>query len=321
MNGIDKYLGELAGLATSVLWTGTSLLFSAAARRIGPVAVNATRLALAVILHYATFRAWSGDAWPDARSMQTVYLAASGLLGLTIGDQALITSFLYIGPRLGVLLMITAPLWAALFGWVALGETLPPAAWFGVLLTIGGVAWVVLERPTGAAVVSREHRLRGFALALLAAACQAAGLMLSKRGMGHGWLPVEQHLPPQSATLIRMFFATLFMIPIIAHRARRGRAARMAPESELPPGQPGRGAGVMFACAGAIVGPYLGVWMSLVASDRAPLGVAQTLCSLPPVFILPLAALLYGERITPRAVIGALAAIGGAALLFVRPAL
>ena len=188
-------------------------------------------------------------------------------------------------------------------------------------MTIGGVAWVVMERPTGVAVVSREHRVRGIVLALLAAACQAAGLMLSKRGMGHGWLPVEEHLSPQSATLIRMFFATLFMIPIIAVRVQRGREASAANPMTTTDALRARRAGLAFACAGAIVGPYLGVWMSLVASDRAPIGVAQTLCSLPPVFILPLAALLYGERITPRAVIGALVAIGGAALLFFRPAL
>lgn len=320
MNGWERHIGELAGLATSVLWTATSLFFSAAARRIGPVAVNATRLALAVLLHYFTFRILGGGDLPDANAMQTVYLAASGLLGLTIGDQMLITSFLYIGPRLGVLMMVTAPLWAAFFGWLALGETLPAVAWFGVLITIAGVAWVVMDRPTVPSTVSREHRIRGFMLALLAAACQAAGLMLSKRGMGHGWLPVEQHLPPQSATLIRMVFATLFMIPLVIVRIQRSRSMRAANSSLGNPRFHVYRTGLLLACAGAVVGPYLGVWMSLVASDRAPVGVAQTLCSLPPVFILPLAAWLYGERVTWRAGLGALIAIGGAALLFFRPA-
>jgi len=319
MNGWERYTGELAGLATSVLWTATSIFFHAAARRIGPVAVNATRLTLAVGLHYLTFRLIGGDALPDARAMQTVYLAASGLLGLTIGDQALITSFLYIGPRLGVLMMVTAPLWAAFFGWVALGETLPAAAWFGVLLTIAGVGWVVLERPAGGHRAPPGHRARGVALALIAAACQAAGLMLSKRGMGHGWLPVEQHLAPQSATLIRMVFAAMFMIPIVALRMQRSRRQRALNSDASNTVTGTQQAGILLACAGAVVGPYLGVWMSLVASDRAPVGVAQTLCSLPPVFILPLSFLLYGERVSWRAIAGAVIAIGGAALLFFRP--
>lgn len=322
MTGFDRHIGELAGLATSVLWTGTSIFFNAAARRIGPVAVNAARLSLAVLLHYITFRILNRGPLPQPLLQQTICLAASGLVGLTIGDQALITSFLYIGPRVGVLLMVTAPLWAAFFGWIALGETLPAVAWFGILMTLCGVAWVVLERPTGGTPVApRLHRARGFALALLAAACQAAGLMLSKRGMGHGWLPVEQHMSPQSATLIRMFYATLFMIPILAYRYGRSRTTPTIAPSSPANIQRERTIGYAYACAGAIVGPFLGVWMSLIASDRAPIAIAQTLCSLPPVLIMPIAAWLYKERITWRAVSGALIAFSGVVLLVLRPTL
>jgi hypothetical protein len=39
--------------------------------------------------------------------------------------------------------------------------------------------------------------------------------------------------------------------------------------------------------------------MSLVASDRAPLGVAQTLCLLMPSFLIPCMAPLYKERLSP----------------------
>lgn len=319
MHPWDRYIGEAAGLATSILWTATSVFFNAAARRIGPVAVNATRLVLAVLLHAITYRLLTGNILPSAEIRHVFYLAASGLVGLTLGDQALITSFLYIGPRLGMLIMVTAPLWAALFGWIALGETLPLLAWGGILVTLAGVAWVVLERPKAPGANSVEGKVRGVALALLAAACQAAGLMLSKRGMGHGWLPDAQHLAPQSATLLRMFFAMLFMIPIVVHRAYRGPRGPILPTLSRDEESRRRRAGVACACAGAVVGPYLGVWMSLTASDRAPVAVAQTLCSLPPVLILPLSVWLYGERISGRAVLGALLAVAGVALLVLRP--
>jgi drug/metabolite transporter (DMT)-like permease len=60
--------------------------------------------------------------------------------------------------------------------------------------------------------------------------------------------------------------------------------------------------------------------MSLVASDRAPLGVAQTLCSLPPILILPVVVWVHKERVSARAVVGAVIAVAGTALLFVKPA-
>jgi drug/metabolite transporter (DMT)-like permease len=246
-----------------------------------------------------------------------IFLALSGVVGLTVGDQALFTSFVHLGPRLAMLIMATSPIFAVLFGWLALGETLPGIAWVGVALTIGGVGWVVLERPADQTRASRARRIEGVILAFVAAGCQGGGLLLSKQGMGHGWLPEAQHLSPQAATLVRMSFAAVGMLPILAvhHSRQRKRSASGIPS----PYSGSVRVGYIITPLAAVVGPFLGVWMSLVAADRTAVGVAQTLCSLTPVFILPFAVLVHKERISPRAIIGAVIAIAGCALLFVRP--
>ena len=317
MIALDAYIGPMAGVATSMLWTATSLFFTAAGKRIGPTVVNAGRILLAIVLHGVTFRLLAGTWIPDVVAGQVLFLALSGIIGLSIGDQALFTAFVDIGPRLAMLIMTTAPLFATLFGWVVLDETLGAIAALGIVLTVGGVAWVVLERPKGKVSGLAPHRMRGIIFAFVAAACQAGGLLLSKQGMGHGWLPEDQHLAPQAATLIRMLFAGVGVIPIVVLHARRERTRRAAGVLPQPVGS--RRAGFLFASCGAVVGPYLGVWMSLVASDRAPLGIAQTLCSLPPIFLLPFAALIHKEHISLRAVIGAVIAVAGSALLFIQP--
>lgn len=317
LSGFETYTGPAAGIATSALWTATSLLFTAAGRRLGPTIVNAVRILLAIVLLAVTHRALSGSWLPDVETRQVLLLGLSGVVGLSIGDQALFTAFVHVGPRVSMLIMTTAPLFAALFGWVALGETLGGVASVGIALTVAGVAWVVLERPRAEAVLHGSHRTRGILLAFVAAACQAGGLYLSKEGMGHGWLPEEQHLDPQAATLVRMVFAALGMVPILAlyrARERKRRAAGIAPAHRGSLGK-----GLAFTALGAAAGPFLGVWMSLVAADRAPVGVAQTLCSLPPVFILPFAVWIHKERVSPRAAIGALIAVAGVALLFFNP--
>lgn len=303
------YIGHAAGIMTALLWTATSLLFTASGRRLGTTALNTIRICFAVGLLATTHRILNGYWIPHAQTEQVIYLALSGLIGLSIGDQALFTAFVEIGPRLSMLIMTTSPIWAMLFGWIALGETLAPSALLGIGLTVGGVVWVVLEKPkvtTG----SSQRRLRGYVLAMIGAACQAGGLMLSKIGMGHGWLEPSQHMAPQTATLIRMSFAALGMIPIVyIHRRRR------QPVDSFPR-VGSKSVGITLALCGAVVGPFLGVWMSLVASDRAPLGVAQTLCSLTPLFILPFAVLIHKEKISKRAVGGAVIAVLGSALLF-----
>ncbi len=141
----DVYIGPAAGVATSILWTATSLLFTAAGRRIGATLVNAVRIALAIVLLGVTHRFLQGVWIPDAVSRQVVLLGLSGILGLTIGDQALFVSFMDIGPRLAVLIMTTSPLIAAVLGWLVLGESLGWLACVGIMVTLGGVAWVVLE--------------------------------------------------------------------------------------------------------------------------------------------------------------------------------
>jgi len=242
--------------------------------------------------------------------------------------------------------MTAAPLMAALFGLVALHEQLPITGWLGMLLTIFGVAWVILERPRGDGLGKETpkgappqpgitaHRLRGVLLAFVGAGCQAGGLLLSKQGIGHGWLPAEHHLPPQTATLIRMVFAGLGMVPIMAwgmlrHRKQLPTLGTTPMSSDINSSealaieknraQRVLWAGLMFASFGAVTGPFLGVWMSLVASDRVPIGIAQTLCSFTPIFILPFSRAIQKERIGSRAILGALVAVGGLALLFAAP--
>ena len=314
---LDIYIGPAAGVGTSMLWTATSLLFTAAARRVGTTNVNILRLTLAVVLLGATHRLMHGVWIPSMVGGQVLFLALSGVVGLSIGDQALFTSFVYLGPRLAMLIMATSPIFAALLGWLALGETLQGIAWLGMALTIGGVAWVVLERPVDQVLADRSRQMRGVILASIGAACQAGGLLLSKQGMGHGWLPAAEHLDAQAATLIRMSFAWVGMIPIVALHGARQRRRRAPGISQDRVGSVR--AGLMFTAFGSVVGPYLGVWMSLVAADRAPVGVAQTLCSLAPVFLLPFAVVIHKERVSPRAVLGAVMAVTGTALLFFKP--
>ena len=314
---LDIYIGPSAGVATSMLWTATSLLFTAAAKRVGTTTVNIVRITLAVVLLGVTHRLMTGAWIPSLVGGQVLLLALSGIVGLSIGDQALFTSFVHLGPRLAMLIMATSPIFAALFGWLALGETLHGIAWLGVALTTGGVAWVVLERPEDQVIVHDSRRIQGVILALIGSACQGGGLLLSKQGMGHGWLPATQHLDPQAATLVRMSFAWLGMIPIAALHGLRQRRRRASGLHRRPVGS--LRAGLVFTALGSVVGPYLGVWMSLVAADRAPVGVAQTLCSLTPVFLLPFAVVIHQERISPRAVVGAVIAVAGTALLFFTP--
>lgn len=323
----SELLGPGAAVLTSLLWVLTSLFFTTAGQRIPVTVVNTARIALAVVLLGATHALSYGSLWPEIHHQkQLLALALSGLIGLSLCDQALFTAFVDIGPRLALLCMTTSPIFAMLFGIVFLDERIVGTAYAAIAVTVIGIVWVVTERtaepyddseppPASHASKLKATFVRGLVLALIASVSQAAGGMLSKVGMGGGWLPEEHQLPAQSATLVRMVFGLFGMAPIVlifVALARRN-AKKASPRHRWS-------TGLLLTACGTVVGPFLGVWMSLVAFKHSPLAVAQTLASLSPVLILPFAHYVLKERVTPRAILGAvIALIGAAALAFAEP--
>jgi drug/metabolite transporter (DMT)-like permease len=67
---------------------------------------------------------------------------------------------------------------------------------------------------------------------------------------------------------------------------------------------------------GTLFGPFLGVWLSLVAIQNSPVGIASTLMGLSPIFLVPVGLIIFKETFTWRTMIGTITAVGGVALLF-----
>ena len=74
--------------------------------------------------------------------------------------------------------------------------------------------------------------------------------------------------------------------------------------------------GIGHTMAGAFVGPFLGITLSMVAVTYTQAGVAQTLMSLMPVFIIPAIWIRYKQRTSWRGILGAAIAVIGVAVLF-----
>ena len=142
------------------------------------------------------------------------WLGLSGIIGLVIGDAFLFQAFVWIGPRLSMLMLSLAPVIAALVAWVFLGETLSAAQIIGILLVLFGIAWVVLERNGKQRRENRDY-FRGILFGLGAATGQALGLVLAKNGLYGDFSPI-------SANLIRMIAAAviIWMITFFQRKAR-----------------------------------------------------------------------------------------------------
>lgn len=299
-------MGELAAVAASALWSLTSIQFTLAGRRAGSSAVNHVRLALALL--YLSLAHWltTGQAWPiHAGSSHWLWLSLSGVVGLTLGDAALYQGYMLIGPRRTQLMMTSAPLLTTLAAWLLWNERLSALELLAMAVTIGGIVWVVSEPRQG----EGERRFpgdrdpqayrMGLVLGGVAALCQAIGLLLSRQGLSEGFSPL-------SATVIRMAAATA---AIWAVSLARGQARVMWQRVQ-------EGRALWLIAGGALTGPTVGVWLSMVAVQQAAMGIASTLLALAPVLLIPLSAWFFGERITPRTVLGTLMAVAGVAMIF-----
>lgn len=299
-------MGELAALVTSLLWTFTSIFFTLAGRRVTSSVVNRVRLALAVLYLSLAHLIVTGQLWPlDAGPSRWLWLGLSGIVGLVLGDAALFQAYVQIGPRRTQLVMTSAPVIASVGAWLLWNERLTPAQVAAMAVVIGGIAWVVSEpRPANGEhrfPGDSDHRIYrlGLLLALGGALGQAGGLLLAKQGLGGGFAPL-------SATMIRMLAATAAIWLLAGAQGRvRSTWQRLQDRRAL-----------LLIASGALVGPFLGVWMSMVAVQRAPLGIASTLMALTPILLIPISAWIFRERVTGRAVAGTAVALLGVTLLF-----
>ncbi len=301
---MQDFTGELAALGTSMCFAFGSTLFTLAGRELGAQRVNRVRLLLAAILIALIHWLLLGQLFPSGVPADTVgWLIISGVVGLVLGDVFLLQAFVLIGPRLSMLMMALAPMFSTVIAWAFLHETLGGQQLVGIALVIGGVVAVVAERQlvpsSSVAATGRAYRI-GLLCALGGSLGQAGGTVLSKLGLAGG-------IEPLSASLIRLTAAAvvIWVLALLQGQAvATVRAIRSKPDAA-------------FKLTGAtLVGPVVGVWLSLVAVQRTTVGVASTLTSLTPIFLIPISLVVFKERPTRQTVIGTLVAVAGTVLLF-----
>lgn len=295
-------LGQLAALGASLCFSAGSTLFTFAGRMVSAVVLNRTRLLLALVFLSAAHLLFGIPLPWDVEGDRLFWLGLSGVIGLVLGDALLFQAFVWVGPRLSMLMMSLAPILAALMGWVFLGEKLSTWQVAGIAASIGGTVLVVLDRKPGSLstlIPARSYRL-GILFGAGAALGQAAGLVTAKPGLGGDF-------PALSATLIRMLAAALVLWTITLLTRQAGPTLRRLRANP---------AAIKFILAGAFFGPTLGVTLSVFALQHIPVGVVSTLTSLPPIFLLPVGYFVFNERYGWPSIAGTFLAIAGVAVLF-----
>ena len=302
------YLGELISIGVAFSWTATALLSEFGSKRLGNLTLNVLRMMLTLTFSLVLFGVVTGQPLPAGASAEAAgWMLLSGLVGYVIGDFCLFQCYIIIGSRFGQLFMTLAPVSAAFMAWITLGQQMTLMSMVAMLVTLLGISISMLGRGEHHKV-SLKLPLNGVLFAVGAAVCQGVGLVLSKIGMDHyeATASMPDWLIPFSANFYRCV-AGIIGFSLLMY-FRQG----IAPLREAIHDRKG----LIVATATTIFGPFVGVGFSLMAVQYTAAGVASTLMAMTPIIIILPSYWLFKEKITWRAVLGAMVSVVGVSLFF-----
>ena len=329
-------IGEILSLFVAVSWTVTALFAEVGSKHMGSLPFNAIRMTLSLLFLGLALWLTMGAPYPRYADGGTwLWLLLSGLVGYVVGDYCLMQGYIIIGSRFGQLFMTLSAPTAALLGRLFIGEQMRPVALLGMAVTLSGIALTILSKREASGTEGGKHgglRLalspRGVFFAAMAGICQGAGLVLSKIGLNHYELALaaqgltEAVIPegallqlplrfsiPFASTMIRGIMGLagfLLLLLFFAHDGGRQLSRALRDRKAM-----------WCAFASMFFGPFVGVSLSLMATQYTATGIAQTLFALTPILIIAPSALLFGQRVTLREVVGAVVSVAGVCLFFV----
>jgi len=287
--------GEVGALLAAACWAVSTTIFTAQARRIPPLSVNAIRsffAALFVLLLVPFF-----GAIGELREMSVstlVALVGSGLMAMGLGDSLFFASL----PLLGATRAIPIsnglyPLLALVLAAVWLDEEVTLMILLGTALVIAGVTLLARESAPSierdgtdgsVAAAAGSQWKKGFLILIVACIVWAVSTTWLKAGGGDADVV--------AAGVIRITINGLVLLPL---------AYLWEEKQDL------LGNGVLdttaLAVAG-IIGIGIGSLLYIFAVQEAGAGKTAVLTSTLPLFALPLAVVFLREKITPTVLLG-----------------
>ena len=287
-------IGAIAALGSAFCWALSAILFRQVGDSLSAAAMNWWKGVIALAL-------LSMILLPDLPGFQfeaSYYrLAASGLLGILVGDTLYFMALIRLGPRITLLLGTLIPVVTACVAVVLFDDRLTWSGWAGLLLTLSGVGWVLWTSSQGG--TSRKQWKTGLFFGLGFILANALAIILTKQGV--------ESFSAEEATWVRTLWAVMALGLYGMVGARFG--GWVVPlKSRLLRGR---------LIAAALIGAFLGTWLSVLALKFTFASVAAALNSTSPIFVIPLMLLFYREKPAAQAVFGTLIAVTGVAVYFI----
>jgi drug/metabolite transporter (DMT)-like permease len=317
MNFLLQHRGELAALTAAAIWAISSAVYGQLGKQITPLTLNFTKGILAIGYLVITMLL-TGEKLSIAPAQWWLFAPApwwllflSGLVGIAWGDTFFFMALNSIGARLTLLINILSPVITALLASIYLQEHLALVNYLGIGLGVAGVAGVIFDRTQAE---QPQQYWQGVGWAILSALANSIASICSRQAMLAG------DLSPTVTTLVRLLAGTfgILLLMLWPKFGRKSSPVFDRPFSIWPNhlqlALPNRSMWLQLAVI-AFFSTYLGIGLQQTALKYTAAGIAQTVGSTSPLFVL-----VYdwwqGAKISWRSICWAMVAIGGMSLLF-----
>jgi len=289
------YLGEALSILTAIVWAFAVTLFKKSGESVHPLALNAFKNLLAIILLAFTIWALGQRLLFPAPAATYTILILSGAIGIGIGDTLFFKSLNLLGAGLtGIVVCLYSP-FIILFSFLWLNETLTIVQLFGAMLIVSAIL-----------ITSVRHRVshitatiivRGILYGLIASAAMAIGVVLMK--------PLLGVYPVVWVAEIRLLGGMIVLVLVLLFHSRR----KSILDSLL------RTRNWQYTLSGSFFGAYLAmiIWIAGIKYTQA--SIASALNQTSTIFIFIFAGLILKEPITLRRAFGIILAFAGAFLV------
>lgn len=288
-------IGEALSLLTAAIWAFAVVLFKKSGETVHPLALNAFKNILAIVLLIPTLWVSGQTLLVPASTNVYITLFLSGIIGIGIGDTLFFKSLNELGAGLtGIVLCMYSP-FIIVFSYLFLSENLTNLQMTGALLIITAVLIATIQRkPEG---VTRRNVVYGITYGILASAAMAAGVVIMK--------PLLDTYSVIWVAEIRLLGGIATLILILLFHPRR----RMIMDSLIKTNN------WHYVMGGSFFGAYVAmiIWIAGIKYTQA--SIASALNQTSTIFIFIFAGLILREPITLRRTIGIALAFAGAFLV------
>ncbi|WP_289021632.1 DMT family transporter [Desulfobacter postgatei] len=288
-----ELIGIIAALISAASWAAGSFLFKRIGESVSPFGMTLVKGTISIVF-LGLALAVTGYG---AISTNAVFLLClSGVIGIAVADTLFFAALQDLGPVALVVFFMMGQILTAVLAIFFLGEMPPLKAWAGIFFTLAGIG-TVLWHKISLDKDSKRSGIRGTILGALSMICMSTSTIIAK--------PALDSVSTIFATLLRMTSGTLciLLFGIFTQQVKDW----LAPVRNIK-------MVTRFVFSVAVV-TFGGFWLSLVAIKYVDIAIASTLSATEPLFLIPMAIVLFKEKISAWEVVGIVSATSGVFLI------